>query len=262
MNNVRSLPVQHYLDGERVVKDESVAAETLIHIVVNGKTLVNLLGSPEDSVELAKGHLMTQFNVDFHDIVSVDKQRWSTGLSKSQLPLAAKRVGTSRWDCDHAKCGACDQDQLDALTKGVPSVANPTIMFDLEDLIEHLNNLRREQVGFQKTGGMHAAGLLDMNGNTIVMEDIGRHNAVDKAYGAWYQQTNAPADVLLLSGRCGWDIVAKAATMGTPIIASFGAASSLAAETARASNMTLISFVKGNKAVIIGPVEGRFQRKH
>ena len=109
---------------------------------------------------------------------------------------------------------------------------------------------------------MHAAGLLDMNGNTIVMEDIGRHNAVDKAYGAWYQQTNAPADVLLLSGRCGWDIVAKAATMGTPIIASFGAASSLAAETARASNMTLISFVKGNKAVIIGPVEGRFQRKH
>ena len=46
MNNVRSLPVQHYLDGERVVKDESVAAETLIHIVVNGKTLVNLLGSP------------------------------------------------------------------------------------------------------------------------------------------------------------------------------------------------------------------------
>ena len=72
MNNVRSLPVQHYLDGERVVKDESVAAETLIHIVVNGKTLVNLLGSPEDSVELAKGHLMTQFNVDFHDIVSVD----------------------------------------------------------------------------------------------------------------------------------------------------------------------------------------------
>ena len=72
MNNVRSLPVQHYLDGERVVKDESVAAETLIHITVNGNTLVNLLGSPEDSVELAKGHLMTQFNVDFNDIISVD----------------------------------------------------------------------------------------------------------------------------------------------------------------------------------------------
>ena len=106
-------------------------------------------------------------------------------------------------------CGACDQDQLDALTKGVPSVANPDRLFDLEHIIEHLNNLRSEQVGFQKTGGMHAAGLLDMNGKTLVMEDIGRHNAVDKAYGAWYQHTDAPADVLLLSGRCGWDIVAK-----------------------------------------------------
>lgn len=261
MNNVRSLPVQHYLDGERVVKDESVAVETLIHIVANGKTLVNLLGSPEDSVELAKGHLMTQFNVDFHDIVSVDTTLVN-GIVEVTASTRSQTVLAQRDGIVTTSCGACDQDQLDALTQGVPSVANPTIMFDLEDLIEHLNNLRREQVGFQKTGGMHAAGLLDMNGNTVVMEDIGRHNAVDKAYGAWYQQTNVPADVLLLSGRCGWDIVAKAATMGTPIIASFGAASSLAAETARASNMTLISFVKGNKAVIIGPVEGRFQRKH
>ena len=261
MNNVRSLPVQHYLDGERVVKDESVAAETLIHITVNGNTLVNLLGSPEDSVELAKGHLMTQFNVDFNDIVSVESTLVN-GTVEVSVSIHSQTVLAQRDGIVTTSCGACDQDQLNALTKGVPSVPNPTTLFDLEHLIEHLNNIRGEQVGFQKTGGMHAAGLLDANGNTVVMEDIGRHNAVDKAYGAWYQHTNAPADVLFLSGRCGWDIVAKAAAMGTSIIASFGAASSLAAETARASNMTLISFVKGNKAVIIGPVEGRFQRKH
>lgn len=261
MNNVRSLPVQHYMDGERVVKDESVAAETLIHITVNGETLVNLLGSPEDSVELAKGHLMTQFSIDFNDILSVDTSSVN-GAVEVAVSIRSQTVLAQRDGIVTTSCGACDQDQLDALTKGVPSVANPDRLFDLEHIIEHLNNLRKEQVGFQKTGGMHAAGLLDMNGKTIVMEDIGRHNAVDKAYGAWHQHANAPADVLLLSGRCGWDIVAKAAAMGTPIIASFGAASSLAAETARASNMTLISFVKGNKAVIIGPVEGRFQRKH
>ena len=261
MNNVRSLPVQHYSDGERVVKDESVAAETLIHITVNGERLVNLLGSPEDSVELAKGHLMTQFNIDFNDILSVDTSLVN-GAVEVAVSIRAQSVLAQRDGIVTTSCGAFDQDQLDALTKGAPSVANPDRLFDLEHIIEHLNNLRSEQVGFQKTGGMHAAGLMDMNGKTIVMEDIGRHNAVDKAYGGWYQHANAPADVLLLSGRCGWDIVAKAAAMGTPIIASFGAASSLAAETARASNMTLISFVKGNKAVIIGPVEGRFQRKH
>ena len=80
---------------------------------------------------------------------------------------------------------------------------------------------------------MHAAGLYARDGTSlVVMEDIGRHNAVDKAYGAWYGQTCERPNVLLLSGRCGWDIVAKAAAMDTPIIASFGAASSLAVETA------------------------------
>ena len=133
MNNVRSLPVQHYMDGERVVKDESVAAETLIHITVNGETLVNLLGSPEDSVELAKGHLMTQFNVDFNDIVSVDTTLVN-GPWKSLFPLAAKRFWLSVMASVTTSCGACDQDQLDALTKGVPSVANPDTLFDLEPL--------------------------------------------------------------------------------------------------------------------------------
>ena len=100
MNNVRSLPVQHYMDGERVVKDESVAAETLIHITVNGETLVNLLGSPENSDELAKGHLMTQFNVDFNDIVSVDTTLVN-GAVEVAVSTRGQTVLAQRWDCDH-----------------------------------------------------------------------------------------------------------------------------------------------------------------
>ena len=117
MNNVRSLPVQHYMDGERVVKDESVAAETLIHITVNGETLVNLLGSPEDSVELAKGHLMTQFNVDFNDIVSVDTTLVN-GAVEVAVSTRSQTVLAQRDGIVTTSCGACDQDQLDALTKG------------------------------------------------------------------------------------------------------------------------------------------------
>jgi FdhD protein len=110
---------------------------------------------------------------------------------------------------------------------------------------------------------MHAAGLFIGNGTSLlVREDIGRHNAVDKVYGCWSRNGSKPPLALLLSGRCGWDIVAKAASMGTSMIASFGAASSLAADAARWANITLVSFVRDGKAVVIGPVDGRFERKH
>jgi FdhD protein len=66
---------------------------------------------------------------------------------------------------------------------------------------------------------------------------------------------------MFLSGRCGWDIVMKAAKSNIPVIVSVGAASSLAAKTARAANITLVSFVRNGKSVVIGPVDGRFHTK-
>ena len=261
MKNVRSLPVQHYMDGERMVKDESIAVETLIQIVVNGHTLVNLLGSPEHTEALAIGHLMTQHDVDAKDISSV-KSHVRGNVVEVDVVTRSGNILAQRHGIVTASCGACDQENLDELTKAVPAVPSPERALNLESVLSMLHELREHQAGFQATGGMHAAGLHGLDGGHVVMEDIGRHNAVDKAYGTWHKQNDVPADVLVLSGRCGWDIVAKAAVMGTPIIASFGAASSLAAETARASNMTLVSFVKKRKAVIIGPFEGRFQRKH
>jgi FdhD protein len=115
--------------------------------------------------------------------------------------------------------------------------------------------MRKLQIGFSMTGGVHAAGLIDSEGNLVaIREDIGRHNAVDKLFG--FAQTSG-LDLnqhgLLLSGRCGWDIVAKSARMNCPLIASIGASSTLAIEAARQSNITLFSFVRNDKGVVIGP---------
>lgn len=262
MNNVHRVTVQHRTAEGQSIIDEAFAAEALIRLVVNGSTLANLLGSPEHSKELAVGHLMTQHGLRPHHIKSIVVNE-RDGAVHVAIVTKEEHDLTERTGVVTSSCGACDQSELNELVKGAPTVSNPSLLFELGAVLEVLNAMREQQAGFRLTGGMHAAGLFARDGaSLVVMEDIGRHNAVDKAYGAWYAQTSDRPNVLLLSGRCGWDIVAKAAAMDTPIIASFGAASSLAVETARASNMTLITFVKGDKAVIIGPVEGRFHRKH
>ena len=262
MNNVRKVTVHHRTAEEQSIIDESFAVEALIRLIVNGSSLANLLGSPQHSSELAVGHLMTQHGLRPHHIESIVVTERGGGV---YVDIATKEEHdlTERTGVVTSSCGACDQSELNELVKGAPAVSNPSILFELGTVLETLHAMRDQQTGFRETGGMHAAGLYAQDGtNLVVMEDIGRHNAVDKAYGAWYAQSSERPNVLLLSGRCGWDIVAKAAAMDTPIIACFGAASSLAVETARASNMTLITFVKEDKAVIIGPVEGRFHRKH
>ena len=262
MNNVRKVSVHHRTAERQTIIDESFAAEALIRLVVNGSSLVNLLGSPEHSAELAVGYLMTQHGLRPPHIESIAVHE-QDGTVHVDIVTKEEHDLTERTGVVTSSCGACDQSELNELVKGAPAVSNPSSLFELGEVLEMLHAMRDQQAGFRLTGGMHAAGLYARDGaSLVVMEDIGRHNAVDKAYGAWYAQTSERPYVLLLSGRCGWDIVAKAAAMDTPIIASFGAASSLAVETARASNMTLITFVKGDKAVIIGPVEGRFHRKH
>lgn len=262
MKNVRAFPVHHSTSSGQTMKEEPIAEETLIRIVVDDVGLVNLLGSPEHSRELAFGHLMTEHGLNPEHVQSVD-----VNINERTVEVGVVTNGDSvfksRTGIVTSSCGACDQSGLSELTKMTQAVSDPASLVHLDDILERLHAMRDQQTGFRLTGGMHAAGLYSLDGQThLVMEDIGRHNAVDKAYGAWHQHTSEKPSILLLSGRCGWDIVAKAATMDTPIIACFGAASSLAVETARASNMTLITFVKGDKAVIIGPVEGRFHRKH
>lgn len=262
MKNVRVFPVHHATSSGQSMKEESIAEETLIRIVVDDVGLVNLLGSPEHSRELAFGHLMTEHGLNPEHVQSVD-----VNINERTVDVCVVTNGDyvfkSRTGVVTSSCGACDQSGLSELTKNTHAVSNPASLIHLGDILERLHAMRDHQTGFRLTGGMHAAGLYSLDGQThLVMEDIGRHNAVDKAYGAWHHHTSEKPSILLLSGRCGWDIVAKAATMDTPIVACFGAASSLAIETARASNMTLITFVKEDKAVIIGPVEGRFHRKH
>jgi FdhD protein len=110
--------------------------------------------------------------------------------------------------------------------------------------------MRAAQATFDRTGGLHAAALFDLDGELLVLrEDVGRHNAVDKVIGHCLRRGPFPPDhhVLLVSGRSSFEIMQKALAARIPVVAAVSAPSSLAAAFAQESGQTLIGFLRGRR---------------
>jgi FdhD protein len=146
-----------------------------------------------------------------------------------------------------SSCGVCGKRSREAMSQEVPPLASDSLKISAS-LIETLPALLREQQrGFAETGGLHAAALVSASGLIeAVFEDIGRHNALDKLIGWSLLNNRTPLTdrLLFLSSRSSFELIQKAATAGAPFLATVGGPSSLAIETARDLNMTLIGFVR------------------
>jgi FdhD protein len=110
--------------------------------------------------------------------------------------------------------------------------------------------LTDSQDHFKTTGGLHACALFDFEGKLVsVREDVGRHNALDKLIGSRLIANGLPAEkqILMLSGRIGYELIQKAALAGIPVIAGLGAPSTMAVDAAREAGLTLIGFLRSNR---------------
>jgi FdhD protein len=152
-----------------------------------------------------------------------------------------------------SSCGVCGKTSLEALhTQGrfETAIAESDFHIDAEGLMNLPSSLEEQQQIFGQTGGLHATGLFDTAGNiSIVREDVGRHNAMDKLIGRLFFDDALPASNygILVSGRASFELVQKVAMAGVPLMAAVGAPSSLAVDVARDFGITLVGFLRDGR---------------
>ncbi len=251
--------------GERVDRDTIVVEEPL-EIRVDGRPLVVTMRTPGNDEELAAGFLHAEGVIaggagGITSLRTVVGDRAGAGGGSARVRVtsfAGDRVevtlaggaaaespaaGPEREFRATAACGVCGKASMDELDRELPPVApvecRPALWETLPD------RLRAEQTLFHATGGIHAAGIFGLDGELLcVREDIGRHNAVDKAIGHFVLRDALPLRdrILVVSGRAGFELVQKALMAAIPAMVSVGAASSVAVDMATAAGMTLYSF--------------------
>jgi FdhD protein len=257
--------VSEWDDGKLRRKDDYLAAEEPLEIRVGNEPLSVTMRTPGHDLELAAGFLFTEGLIQTRSQLTalegaVPENGSQTAVKNGNLvraeiaPEAAPDMEKMRRHFFVASsCGICGKASIDAIRARSLAAPNPDFRLDAEILVRLPEKLRSAQDVFERTGGLHAAALFDAGGELLVLrEDIGRHNAVDKAIGWALLENRMPLanTILLVSGRGGFEIVQKAIVAGLPVVASVSAPSSLAVQLARELRLTLIGFLRGRRFVI------------
>lgn len=235
-------------DGRFEYLPDDLTIEEPLEIRVGRKVLATTMRTPGCDEELAAGFLVSESIVRKRkEIAAISSTRpniVTVGLAPgTKLKLSSiQRFGTIS-----SSCGICGKSSIAAIRQSFSPIKSQLMRIDIDTLLSLPARLRQHQSDFTRTGGIHAAGIFDLNGHAqIVREDIGRHNAVDKAIGRAFLDRLLPLDrhVLLVSGRASFEIVQKALAAGIPIVAAVSAPSTLAVKFARENNQTLIAFFR------------------
>jgi len=239
---------------------DTVAAEEPLEIRLAGTPLAVTMRTPGDDFDLVHGFLATEGVITGPQDVaglrycdSVDAEGRNT-YNVVDVDLAAgvpvPDTGLERNFYTSSSCGVCGKASIDAIrTKTRHDVAGDDLRLPLEVLLALPDRLRAAQQVFDKTGGLHAAGLFTATGDLVALrEDVGRHNAVDKVIGDGVRAGRLPlaGHVLMVSGRASFELTQKAAMAGIPVLAAVSAPSSLAVELAREVGITLVGFLRGD----------------
>ena len=259
--SVELTQVTEWADGRLRRVQDSVAGEEPLEIRIGDAPLAVTMRTPGHDLELAAGFLFTEGLIQSREQLTslkaiTDGSRASRGnvvVAQLANDVTLDSEQTRRNFFANSSCGVCGKASIDSVRSRLLRPPNAAFRVTAETLCQMPEKLGSSQDIFGRTGGLHAAGLFTQTGELIVSrEDIGRHNAVDKVVGWALQENRLPLSdvVLLVSGRCGFEIAQKAIVAGVPVVGSVSAPSSLAAQLARELNLTLVGFLRGRRFVI------------
>lgn len=256
MDEIRSYQVKRITEDTSSVEMDSIVVEAPLQISINNDAYTVLMRTPGNDVELIRGLLYAEdiykgntafvyehlpSEVKHHDIINVT-------IPKDDL---GKGYLNKRTLLSVSSCGICGKQDLGSLEVTGPKLKE-TSQIKYSDLMNWFHTMKENQRVFQKTGGLHAMMILDKQGEVLTLrEDIGRHNALDKAIGSLLEkQTLKQAHCLLVSGRVSYEIISKAFFAKIPVVVAVSACSSLAIDFAKEFGICLVGFSRGDKSTI------------
>lgn len=238
--------------GQEARVDDILAAEVAVALVYNGISHAVMMASPADLEDFATGFSLAEGIVErAGEIRDLRRSDGTAGISLDmEIPPArfARLKDRRRALTGRTGCGLCGVDSLDAALRAPPVVGEgPRISGDA--LAQAMSALAAGQVLNRDSHAVHAAGWASPDGRLLLLrEDVGRHNAVDKLTGALARGGLDPAGgILLVTSRCSYEIVHKAASAGIAIVAAVSAPTELACRLAEDAGVTLAAFVRGER---------------
>jgi FdhD protein len=224
-----------------------LAVEEPLEIRVGEKNISVTMRTPGDDFDLAVGFLFTEGIIGRDDVESI--RHWGSPnvvrvALRDGVVLDASKL--DRHFYTTSSCGICGKTSIEALRVVVEPLPDAppvraSVIHGLPSMLE------TGQATFRRTGGLHGAAIFSAEGELVCLrEDVGRHNAVDKAIGALFREGRTGA-ILMVSGRASFEIVQKAIVARIGVLAAVGAPSSLAVELARELNLTLLGFVRDDR---------------
>jgi FdhD protein len=258
------LQVRKWSAGKWSDSPDAVVTEEPLQLMLEGKPLSVVMRTPGNDLELCLGLMFSEGMLRTREDVSLIHISAEAGETEPGIRVEADLVESNQVDVRFAgeprrkpersmlassACGVCGTVLIEDLRRDLAALpagpeVDPSLLPGLVDI------LREGQGVFDRTGGLHAAGLFGANGKLLCLrEDVGRHNAVDKVVGRALLDGNLPASrsILVVSGRAGYEIVQKSISAGIPVLAAVGAPSSLAVALAREFNQTLVGFLRGDR---------------
>jgi formate dehydrogenase accessory protein FdhD len=238
-----------------IARDAAIAAEVPVALAYNGVSHVVMMATPSRLADFALGFSISE-GILGHPMELLDLQieAGNSGIRVSMTITRERFDGLKerrRNMTGRTGCGLCGVDDLTQVTRPLPRVGIG-VKVGLDAIHQALGALPAWQPANKETGAVHAAAWASPTGKiALVREDVGRHNALDKLIGAMEQRHIDPeAGFAVITSRCSFEMVQKAATIRIPILVAISAPTTMALRIAEQTGMTLVALARSDSITI------------